>query len=88
MEAFQSPLFMAYRQGQPFNENHLRPCPLLDNPDRLKGLVEQSGAHSTDLQNPEDVDDLCEKCRLAAQNWAPVADALWAAGHDTSNMKR
>lgn len=71
MEAFQSPLFMAYRQGQPFNENHLRPCPLLDNPDRLKGLVEQSGAHSTDLQNPEDVDDLCEKCRLAAQNWRP-----------------
>ena len=88
VEAFQSPLFMAYRQGQPFNENHLRPCPLLDNPDRLKGLVEQSGAHSTDLQNPEDVDELCEKCRLAAQNWAPVADALWAAGHDTSNMKR
>ena len=88
VEAFQSPLFMAYRQGQPFNENHLRPCPLLDNPDRLKGLVEQSGAHSTDLQNPEDVDDLCEKCRLAAQNWAPVADALWATGHDTSNMKR
>ena len=28
------PLFMAYRNSQPFNQNHLCPCPLLDNPVR------------------------------------------------------
>ena len=26
LEAFSSPLFMAYKEGQPFNENHYRPC--------------------------------------------------------------
>jgi MoaA/NifB/PqqE/SkfB family radical SAM enzyme len=36
LEALQSPLFMQYRKNQPFNENHLRPCPLLDNRERLQ----------------------------------------------------
>lgn len=73
---------MAYHDGQPWNENHLRPCPLLDNPGALTRAVETSGAHSTDLENPEDVHELSEKCVHAAENWAPVADALWtASGH-------
>jgi MoaA/NifB/PqqE/SkfB family radical SAM enzyme len=78
LEALQSPLFMAYKNGQPFNGNHLRPCPLLDNPDALVRMVELSGAHSTDLQNPEDVRDLAAKCRDTAGKWAPVADRLHA----------
>jgi len=77
LEALQSPLFMAYHDGQPFNDNHLRPCPLLDNPDQLVDMVKRSGAHSTDLQNPEDVEDLADKCRNAAENWAETADELW-----------
>ena len=82
LEALQSPLFMAYRAGQPFNENHLRPCPLLDNPGALARMVEASGAHSTDLQSPEDVHNLTAKCQTTAENWAAVADELWeCAGH-------
>ena len=53
LEALQSPLFQGYRKQQPFNKNHLRPCPLLDNPNALKTIVESSEAHSTDLQDPE-----------------------------------
>ena len=78
LEALQSPLFQAYRAGQPFNDNHLRPCPLLDNPKALKEMVHASGAHSTDLESPEDVDALTRKCEVPAENWAPVADGLWA----------
>lgn len=81
VEAFQSPLFMAYRNGQPFNSNHLRPCPLLDNPGALTAMVEKSGAHSTDLQVPEDVRELSQKCREKAERWAPVADCLWQERH-------
>ena len=84
LQALQSPLFMAYREGQPFNGNHLRPCPLLDNPGALAEMVGASGANSTDLQDPEDVHDLSEKCRTTAENWAPVADELWkCSGHCT-----
>ena len=82
LEALQSPLFMAYHDGQPFNDNHLRPCPLLDNPSSLEKMVEQSGAHSTDLQNPEEVGELTGKCKDTAENWANVADELWkCSGH-------
>ncbi|MBU5626918.1 radical SAM protein [Oscillibacter sp. MSJ-2] len=81
IEAYRSPMFMAYHNNQPFNENHLRPCPLLDNPGRLTQMVESSGAHSTDLQDPEDVHDLTEKCREKAEKWAPVADHLWECSH-------
>jgi MoaA/NifB/PqqE/SkfB family radical SAM enzyme len=77
LEALQSPLFMEYRKGQPFNENFLRPCPLLDNPERLAAMVHASGAESTDLQHPEDVDELCSRCIHAAESWKIKADHLW-----------
>ncbi len=82
LEGLQSPLFMAYRKGQPWNENHLRPCPLLDNPEKLKEAVTVSGAHSTDMQSPESVDSLTDKCVPVAEKWAPVADDIWkCSGH-------
>jgi MoaA/NifB/PqqE/SkfB family radical SAM enzyme len=82
LKALQSPLFMAYHEGQPFNKNHLRPCPLLDNPARLVEMVEQSGVRSTDLQDPERVIDLTSKCAAASENWADTADELWrCSGH-------
>ena len=77
LEALQSPLFMAYHNGQPFNNNHLRPCPLLDNPDSLVDMVETSNAHSTDLQNPENVRDLARKCEGQSEKWGVVADDIW-----------
>lgn len=83
LDALQGPLFMAYRDGQPFNHNHLRPCPLLDNKNRLAEIVDLSGAHSTDLEHPEDVHDLCAKCHHAADQWAPTADKLWEVSHGT-----
>jgi len=68
LEALKSPLFMQYHDNQPFNKNHLRPCPLLDNPEYLANMVEKSGAKSTDMRNPEDVHSLCAKCEDAAKN--------------------
>ena len=81
LEAYQSPLFMQYHDNQPFNENHLRPCPLLDNPGRLTDMVEKSESHSTDMTHPEDVHDLSAKCVNAAKNWKPHADKLWHESH-------
>lgn len=88
LEALQSPLFMAYHNGQPFNSNHLRPCPLLDNPNALVKMIETTGAYSTDMQNPENVRDLAAKCENAAANWEPIADEIWAcSGHCTTCKK-
>ena len=78
LECLQQPLFMAYRDRQPFNENHLRPCPMLENPEILQEMVHQSGARSTDMQSPETVEHLCGKCTEYAKNWKPCAEELWA----------
>ena len=77
LEAYQSPLFKAYKEGQPFNENLLRPCPMLENPECLRKMVKESGAISTDLQSPENVDHLCDKCNAYADDWIETADRLW-----------
>ncbi len=41
LECLQGPIFMAYHDGQPFNENHLRPCPMLENPELLRKMVKE-----------------------------------------------
>ena len=79
LDIMRSPLFMAYHDGQPFNENLLRPCPMLENPKKLREIVEKSGARSTDMQSPETAEHLCSKCDSYAACWAPKAEELWEA---------
>ena len=81
LEILKQPLFMAYHNNQPFNDNMLRPCPMLENPEILQRIVKESGAHSTDLQSQETAEHLCSKCVHYAEEWAPVADKLWAEEH-------
>ena len=81
LEALCSPLFRAYHDGQPFNDNMLRPCPMLENPEKLREIVHKSGAHPSDVTALESVDDLCAKCDSYAENWTPTADKLWSCNH-------
>lgn len=77
LDALRSPMLMAYHDGQPFNENMLRPCPMLENPEKLRAMVAKAGAHSTDLQSPESVGQLCAKCDRYSDQWTPMAERLW-----------
>ncbi|MCF2668836.1 radical SAM protein [Faecalicatena contorta] len=77
LDALKQPLFMAYRDNQPFNNNHLRPCPMLENPEILQRMVKETGAKSKDLQSPESAEHLCGKCLEYAQNWKESADRIW-----------
>ncbi|MCR5582180.1 MAG: radical SAM protein [Eggerthellaceae bacterium] len=79
LEGLKRPLFMAYHNNQPFNENMLRPCPVLDNPGRLTKIVEETDAHSTEILQPEDVHVYSDRCVEVAAEWAPRADRLWAS---------
>ena len=81
LECLQQPLFRLYRKGQPFNGNHLRPCPMLENPELLPEMVRRSGARSTDLEAPESAEHLCEKCKASAACWQPTAEKLWDEEH-------
>ena len=81
LECLQQPLFKAYQEGQPFNENLLQPCPMLENPEKLKEMVIRTGAKSTDMMEPESCDHLCTKCSHYAEEWGERAEKLWKASH-------
>ncbi len=76
-EALHSPLFLQYRKQQPFNENLLMPCPMLDNPDMLLQMVDAAGALSTQHHDRESAAELARKCSIAAQRWKPAAEQAW-----------
>lgn len=78
LEILQSPLFMEYHKGQPFNKNHLRPCPMLENPEILQEMVHRTNAHSTDLESLETAVHLCGKCKEYAESWKPEAEEIWS----------
>lgn len=84
LECLQQPLFKEYHKAQPFNKNHLRPCPMLENPEFLAGMVERSGARSTDLEKPEATSDVYRRCKPYADQWTPTADKLWKEAHPES----
>lgn len=77
LECLQSPLFMAYHNNQPFNGNMFRPCPMLENPEYIKKMVDDTNAKSTDFSSPEPVDELVAKTIPYAERWKEKADELW-----------
>lgn len=81
LDALQRPLFMAYHDGQPFNDNMLRPCPMLENPDKLREIIEKTGAKSSNLEGEETAEMLCSRCEHYAEHWIPTAEKLWEADH-------
>jgi len=87
IECLKQPLFLEYQKQQPFNTNHLRPCPMLENPEKLREMVRKTGAKSTDMEAPEDVDHLCGKCDEYAKMWAPAADEQWKSNHPDYEVK-
>lgn len=64
-----------YQCNMPFNENMLQPCPMLENPERLRKMVLDSETHSTDPQSPESADHLCGKCDAYARPLGPGGPA-------------
>ena len=88
LDALRSPLFMQYYEGQPFNDNLLKPCPILENEGLLADMVKRAGAHSTDLQEKESAEDLCAKCHDSIAEWTPVAERIWNDKSDPLYDKR
>lgn len=78
LEILQSPLFAAYQKRQPFSENHLRPCPIIDNPDALRAIVAESGARPTHPGAETVLDGpVAKSLDRKAENWAAVCDGIW-----------
>ena len=88
LDALRSPIFMEYYREQPFDDNLLKPCPIMENSGRLTEMVERAGAHSSDLEAKESAEELCAKTKQAAEEWAPYAERLWNNEDDPMHAKR
>ncbi len=88
LDCLRSPIFMGYYNEQPFNDNHLRPCPMLENPECIEQLVEDTGAHSTELVESESVYELTAKTRPMAERRKPVAERIWTDESDERAAER
>ena len=83
LDCLRQPVFQAYRENYPWNDNMLRPCPMLENPEMLPKIVHAADAKSTEYISPEDVDHLCARTTPYAEKWAPEAERLWLEEHPT-----
>lgn len=83
LDCLRQPLFQAYRENYPWNDNMLRPCPMLENPEILPRIVHEADAPSTEYVTPEDVDHLCERTTPYAHAWEERAEKLWLEEHPT-----
>lgn len=78
LEVLGSPLFRAYQQRQPFSENLLRPCPIIDVPEALRRIVTESGARPT-YPGADSIfqSDLAAFLDQRAADWQKQSDPIW-----------
>jgi MoaA/NifB/PqqE/SkfB family radical SAM enzyme len=76
-EALDSPLFRAIRRRQPHNENHLRPCMIIDNPHIFREVIEETKPYFTHKGADEIVKDLGPEMDAYAARYADLAERVW-----------
>lgn len=90
IDIFRSPYFKTLRKNQPYNDNLLLPCMMIDNPEKIRKIVKETGAHPTDPSAEKMISDpefMKELDGLAA-NFKPYADKAWKEEfHEKGNYK-
>lgn len=76
-EALNSPLFRAIRKRQPHNENHLRPCMIIDNPERYREVIEETRPYFTHPGAEEVVTTMKDQMDAYAARFAELAEKVW-----------
>lgn len=90
IDVFRGPYFKAYRNRQPYSDNLLRPCMLIDNPQVIRDVVEETGAHPTDEGADMMIndDEFKKKLDKVASDFKVEADKAWEEDfNETGNYK-
>ena len=64
-------------QGQPYTENHLRPCCIIDNPHILRDIIAETGAYPTHEGAESIVGCLAKPLDMYASGYKGIADKAW-----------
>ena len=78
-EVFDSPFFRAIRDMQPYDQNLLRPCKVIDHPERLLDVVNRFDASvsyegADQILHNKEVRSFLDRY---SREYAPIADKLW-----------
>ncbi len=78
-EILANPLFKAYQQRQPFSDNLLRPCPIIDRPEMLREMISETDAQPS-YEGADALlhDQKAAKMDSIAAAWGEKADQKWA----------
>lgn len=75
-----SQFFAEYQKRQPFSDNMLRPCPIIDNPQALREIVQAAGARGThpgaESVLSGEIGSFLDQRSVA---WKRMADPIWEA---------
>jgi len=77
VEALNSPLFRAIRKRQPHNQNHLRPCMIIDNPHIYREVIEEAKPYFTHPGAEEIVTKMKDELDAYAARFGQYADKVW-----------
>lgn len=77
-EVLESKFFQAFRKRRPYNENLLRPCTIIDNPQILREAVTEGGAHPTHLGSESIITTLAPQLDEYARRYGEIADKAWS----------
>jgi hypothetical protein len=80
-------LFTAFQRRQPFHDNFLRPCQIIDAPEQLRMIAQECGMQPTypgadGVLQGRIADELDER----SARWGDVADQLWAERYPSGAM--
>ncbi|MGD0837961.1 MAG: radical SAM protein [Polyangia bacterium] len=83
-----SRLLAAIRKRQPYSDNYLRPCMMLDNPDVLEAVVEEAKPRETCKGGAlRLVRDLKPTLRAYAERWQSLAEPVWREKYEVLYRK-
>lgn len=76
-QALSSPLFVGIRRRLPHNQNHLRPCMIIDNPWIMRKIIEEFSPRFTHPGAEEIYTELKDEMDAYAEQYAKLADRVW-----------
>ena len=79
LDVFRSPFFKTLRHKQPYNDNLLLPCMMIDNPDVIREIVQETGAYPTDDSAKQMISDpkFMQQLDQLAEEFKPYAEKAW-----------
>ena len=87
-EVLNSDFFRAIRRHQPYRENYLTPCMLIDEPDVLRETVAKYHAYATHPGAETLITDLRDQIDEYARSYRAIADRVWEEEYKDKDARR